>query len=62
MYKNLAMNVRTVNDAKITALVRNFLTVADNLLGFFNRCVLNEWHYCSHVQHEEARDTQTCER
>lgn len=39
MYKNLAMNVRTVNDAKITALVRNFLTVADNLLGFFNSSI-----------------------
>ena len=24
--------------------------------------MLNEWHYCSHAQHEEARDSQTCDR
>ena len=23
------------------------------------QCALNEWHYCSHAQHEEARDSQT---
>jgi len=26
------------------------------------QCALNEWQYCSHAQHEEARDSQTCDR
>ena len=25
------------------------------------QCALNEWHYCSHAQHEEAGDSQTCD-